>query len=281
MNPLRRRMLEDMQLRGLSKKTQECYAGAVQSLAKYYGRGPDKLGEEELRRYFLYLINEKKVAHSTLQIHRYGIKFFYETTLRRVWPVLDLVCPRRRKKLPVVLSRQEVRRLLGSVHKAKLRMCLTVIYACGLRLSEGTNLQIGNIDSDRMQLGIRDAKGGKDRYVPLPARSLELLRVYWTREHPPGSWLFSDREGKGSLSVTTVQKAFKGALLESGIDKAASVHTLRHSYATHLLESGVHLHVIQQILGHKSPKTTVIYTHLTRKIKDDLHATVNDLMADL
>ena len=181
----------------------------------------------------------------------------------------------------MVLSRQEVRRLLGFVRRAKIRMCLTVIYACGLRLSEGTKLQIGNIDNDRMQLGIRDAKGGKDRYIPLPARCLELLRVHWTRERPPGPWLFSAREDKAPLSPSTVQKAFKLALLESGIEKAASVHTLRHSYATHLLESGVHLHVIQQILGHTSPKTTVIYTHLTRKIKGDLHAAVNDLMADL
>jgi len=273
-------MLEDMQLRGYSKSTQESYLWAVESLSKYYGRSPDRLGDEELRRYFLYLINEKKVAYSTLQIQRYGIRFLFERTLGRSWPVLNLVCPRKRKKLPVVLSRQEVSRVLGCLHDPKLRVCLTVIYACGLRLSEGRCLRMEDIDGDRMQLMVRDAKGGKDRCVPLAKQCLKLLRTYWREERPRRPWLFPGREGNRPLGPSTVQKAFRWALLESRVTKAASVHTLRHSYATHLVESGLALHLIQQLLGHKSAKTTLVYTHLTQKIKSDVRAAVTDLMTE-
>jgi len=278
MSQLRRRMIENMQLRGYAKSTQQSYLWAVESLSRHYGRAPDRLGDEDLRQYFLHLINAKQVAASTLQIQRYGIQFFFERVLGRTWPALDLVCHKRRKKLPVVLSRQEVQRVLRCVHSLRQRACLMVIYGCGLRLSEGRCLQIRDIDSDRMQVHVRGGKGGKDRYVPLPSRCLDLLRVYWSRERPPRPWLFPVRQGGRPIDSGTVQKAFRGALRESRVNKAASVHTLRHSYATHLVEAGLALHLIQQLLGHKSPTTTVIYTHLTQKIKGDVCAAVNDLM---
>jgi site-specific recombinase XerD len=156
-------MLEDLQLRGLAPKTQQCYVAAVHQLAQYYRRPPDQLSEEELRQYFLYLLNEKKVAESTFRIHLYGIRFFYELTLKRPWPVFDLVRPRKIQKLPVVLSPREVRDLLALVKNPTARMCLRLIYACGLRLREGTQLQISDIDSHRMLVLVRQGKGGKDR----------------------------------------------------------------------------------------------------------------------
>jgi site-specific recombinase XerD len=273
-------MLEDLQLRGLSPKTQQCYVEAVKHLAQYYRRAPDQISEGEIRQYFLYLINEKQVAESTLRIHLYGIRFFYEHTLQRPWPVFERIRPRHRQKLPVVLSPQEVRSLLALVQRSKARMCLQMIYACGLRLREGTQLQISDIDPQRMLVHIRQGKGGKDRVVPLAERTLELLRIYWQRTRPR-PWLFPARDQRTPLPATTLQKTFKLVVRQSGLAKDASIHTLRHSYATHLLERGISLRIIQEILGHKSPTTTARYTHLTLKTFDVVHATINALMADL
>jgi integrase/recombinase XerD len=280
MTALRRRMREDLQLRGLAPKTQQCYLEAVKHLAQHYRKAPDQISEEEIRQYFLYLINEKKVAESTLRIHLYGIRFFYEITLQRPWPVFALIRPRHSQKLPVVLSPQEVRSLLALVGHPKAQMCLQTIYACGLRLREGTQLQVSDIDPQRMLVRVCQGKGGKDRYVPLAERTLELLRAYWqgTRPRP---WLFPARHPQAPLPPTTLQKTFKLVVRQSGIAKDASIHTLRHSYATHLLERGMSLRVIQELLGHKSPSTTARYTHLTTKTFDIVHATINTLMADL
>jgi integrase/recombinase XerD len=280
MTALRRRMLEDLQLRGLAPRTQQCYLEAVKHLAQHYRRAPDDISEEELRQYFLYLLNEKQVAESTLRIHLYGIRFFYERTLQRPWPVFELIRPRHRHTLPVVLSPQAVRSLLALVQRSKARMCLQMIYACGLRLREGTQLQVSDIDSQRMLVRVRQGKGGKDRVVPLAERTLERLRVYWQRARPR-PWLFPARHQETPLPATTLQKTFKLVVRQSGLTKDASSHTLRHSYATHLLERGVSLRIIQELLGHKSPSTTARYTHLTTKTFDVLHATINALMADL
>jgi site-specific recombinase XerD len=273
-------MLEDLQLRGLAPRTQQCSIEAVKHLSQHYRRAPDQLNEEEIRQYFLYLLNEKKVAESTFRIHLYGIRFFYEITLQRPWPVLTLMRPRHSQKLPVVLSPREVRSLLASVVNPKAAMCLRMIYACGLRLREGTHLQVADIDPDRMLVLVRQGKGGKDRLVPLATRTLELLRVYWQRAHPR-PWLFPARDQQTPLPATTLQKTFKLVVRQSGLAKDASIHTLRHSYATHLLERGISLRVIQEFLGHKSPHTTARYTHLTLKTFDIVQATINALMADL
>ena len=289
MSPLQQRMLEDMQLRGLSARTREAYARAVWQLAQHYQRRPDQLSDEELRQYFLYLTNEKKIARPTATIALCGIKFFYEQTLKQPWPTLRFVRPAREWKLPVVLSRKEVRRILREVRIPVYRACLTTIYACGLRLLEGTHLQVPDVDSARMLLHIH-GKSKKDRYVPLPAPTLQLLRAHW-RTHRSPLWLFPapTRHGLahslahdgGPVTRSSLQSAFRGALKRSGLAKRAHVHTLRHSYATHLLEAGFNLRVIQDHLGHRSPRTTALYTHLTREVRATLTEPLNHLMEDL
>jgi len=289
MSPLQQRMLEDMQLRGLSARTQEAYARAVWQLAQHYHRRPDQLGDEELRQYFLYLANEKKIARPTATIALCGIKFFYEQTLKQDWPTLHFVRPPREWKLPVVLSRKEVRLILGEVRIAVYRACLTTIYACGLRLLEGARLQVPDVDSARMLLHIH-GKSKKDRYVPLPAPTLQLLRTHWCTHRSP-LWLFPapTRHGLahslahdgGPVTRSSLQSAFRAALKRSGLNKRAHVHTLRHSYATHLLEAGFNLRVIQDHLGHRSPRTTAIYTHLTREVRASITEPLNQLMEDI
>lgn len=280
--PLRQKMIEDMQLRGLAERTQERYVAAVRGLAEYYGKSPAELSEGELRQYMLYLKNEKKAAASTCIQVLCGLKFLYEHTLKREWPILDFVKPGREKKLPVVLSRAEVTKILGCLRKVHYRVCLSTIYSCGLRLKEGVSLQVRDIDSSRMVLHVRKGKGRKDRYVPLPERTLAQLRWYW-RHHRHPVWLFPGRGfgEKGAMGLSGVQKAFRAALKESGVNKAASVHTLRHSYATHLLEAGVNLGVIQEYLGHGSLTTTLLYIHLTPQAQQEVTGTINQLMAEL
>jgi integrase/recombinase XerD len=289
MTPLRQRMLEDMQLRGLSARTQECYVAAVRQLADHFHTPPGRLTEEQLREYFLYLANEKKVARTTATIALCGIRFFFEQTLRREWTTLRFVRPAREHKLPVVLSRDEVRRVLAVVRIPVYRVCLTMIYACGLRLLEGAHLQVPDIDSGRMVVHVH-GKGKQDRYVPLPAPILPGLRAYW-RTHRSPQWLFPapTRRGLrhslthdgGPVTRSSLQSAFHRAVLRSGIGKRAHVHTLRHSYATHLLEAGVNLRIIQDALGHRSARTTQIYTYLTCEIRAALTDPLNQLMLDL
>jgi site-specific recombinase XerD len=273
-------MIQDMELRGFSPKTQKAYIGAVRGLAGFHRRSPDQLNDEEIRQFFLDLVNVKHAARSTVTIYLCGIKFFYEKTLRKDLPVLDLVRPRKRVKRPVVLSTTEVKELLDLVRHPLCRMALTVIYSCGLRISEGVQLKVADIDGQRMLVRIENGKGGRDRYVPLPERTRELLRGYYASFRPK-TWLFPAKSGDGHYCVTNLQKAFRAVVRQSGIGKHASVHTLRHSYATHLLERGVHLRTIQEILGHKSSQTTALYTHLTEKVMDSLSGTVNTLMAEL
>ena len=289
MSPLQQRMVEDMQLRGLSARTQEAYARAVWQLAQHYHRSPEQLSDEELRQYFLYLANEKKIARPTATIALCGIKFFYEQTLKQPWPTLRFVRPPREWKLPVVLSRKEVRRILHEVRIPVYRACLTTIYACGLRLLEGTRLQVADVDSARMLLHIH-GKSKKDRYVPLPAPTLQLLRTFWCTHRSP-VWLFPapTRHGLahslahdgGPVTRSSLQSAFRRAVQRTGINKRAHVHTLRHSYATHLLEANFNLRVIQDHLGHRSPRTTAIYTHLTHEVRATLTEPLNHLMEDL
>jgi integrase/recombinase XerD len=288
MTVLRQRMIEDMQLRGLAPRTQEAYVAAVEHLAKYYRKSPDEISEEELRQYLLYLENEKAVSASTMTVTLCGLKFLYQHTLQREWHLLDLVRAKQEKRLPAVLSVEEVARVLSCVHSPRCRVCLTTIYACGLRISEGVHLQVADIDGSRRMLHIRKGKGNQDRFVPLPQATLELLRTYWrTHRHPV--WLFPARPAPGqAVSAVTspvtprsVSFAFAAALSESGIHKHASVHTLRHSYATHLLEAGVNLRQIQSWLGHHSLRTTTIYTHLTQQGQEIAMVAVDHLMAKL
>jgi site-specific recombinase XerD len=282
-------MIEDLQLRGLSPRTQDAYVRVVRQLAEHYDKPPDAITEEELRQYFLYLTNGKGVSASAFRGALCGIKFFYQYTLKREWPTLDLVRPAKEKKLPVVLSVEEVHQVLGCVRLRHYRVCLTTIYSCGLRLQEGVQLQVADIDSARMLVHVHRGKGAKDRFVPLPQHTLELLRGYWAAHRNP-TWIFpttrpadvfSLAAATRSMEVSSVQRALKSAVVESGLHKPATVHTLRHSYATHLLEAGVNLRIIQAYLGHRSPTSTAIYTHLTRKVEDRATKAINRVMDHL
>ncbi len=288
MTTLRARFIEDLQLQGMAVRTQQAYVRAVRQLAQHYNTSPDHLSEEEIRQYFLHVKNIKHWSRNTLTQALCGIKLFYEQTLKRHWPIFDIIRPPKEKKLPVILSIGEVHQILQAIRRFRYRVCLATIYSCGLRISEGLHLQVPDIDSAHKRLHIRHGKGGKDRYVPLPQRTLVLLREYW-RIHRNPVWLFPASDSNSSENLpsmkpmphSTVQRVFRNALLSTGIHKRASVHTLRHSYATHLLEAGVNLRLIQAYLGHSSPQTTALYTHLSRQGHISAATTIDTLMQDL
>ncbi len=288
MTQLRQRMIEDLQLRGFAPKTQEAYLRAVRQLTAHFKKSPEDITEEDLRQYFLYLKNVRQASRSTCTQALCGIKFLFQHTMGRDWKTFDLVRPPKEKKLPVVLSQEEVGRVLICLNSFRHHVCLSTIYSCGLRLREGVQLQIADLDSDRMLIHVHKGKGGKDRYVPLPDRTLALLRQYWqTHRHP--LWLYPARPPQGMplskagkhISPSSVQKALRAACLASGVQKHVTVHTLRHSYATHLLEAGVNLRLIQSYLGHASLKSTSIYTHLTRDGEELAAKAINRVMDSL
>lgn len=286
MTPLRQMMIEEMQLRSYAPSTIEGYVHAVAQLARYYHRPPDTLEEDEVRRYLLHLKDDKKVARGTFSVVLGGLRFLYQKALGREWKSLSVAKPGSDKKLPIVLSRDEVWSVLDAVRIDVYRVCLTTIYACGLRIMEGVSLQIPNVDSARGVLHVC-GKRRKEREVPLPTGTLQLLRAHW-RTHRSPTWLFpgGTRQGlqgcvspdSGPVPCDSVREAFRRAVKKSGLHKRAHVHTLRHSYATHLLEDGVNLRLIQEYLGHSSLRTTAIYTHLTREIREAARDPVNRLM---
>jgi integrase/recombinase XerD len=278
MTARRRRMLEDRQRRGLAPSPQQCDLEAVQHLAQHDRRAPDHMSEEALRQYCRSLLNEKQVAESPFRIHLAGIRFCDACTRQRPWPVFELIHPRHRQKLPVVLSPQAVRSLLALGQRAKARMGLQIISACGLRLREGTPRQVSDIAPQRLLVRGRQGTGGQDRLVPLAARTLELLRVYWPRARPR-PWLCPARPQQPPLPATTLQKTVKRVVRRSGLAKDASSHTLRHAYATHLVARGVSWRVLQALRGHKHPRTTARDTPLTTTTFDVVHATSTALRA--
>jgi integrase/recombinase XerD len=288
MTPLRQRRSEDLQLRGLSERTQEMYVRAVRQLAEHDHKSPDRITEEELRDDFLSLKKVKHYSRSASTIALCGLKFFYEPTLPQAWTTRPFVRPPREKQLPVILSVTELRTLLAHLKRPRYRGCLTTIYACGLRLQEGTHLPVTDLDAARMRIHVRHGKGAKDRDVPRPQRTLPRLRSYGVTHRTP-VWIFPapGRAGTGMSPATQplprarVQEAFRAALTASGLPTRASVHTLRHSWAPHRLEAGVNLRLIQASLGHSSPATTSVDTHLTIKAQEMAAASINRLMEDL
>jgi integrase/recombinase XerD len=286
---LQKRMIEDMQLRGFSSRTQDSYVRSVLGLAVYYNRSPDLLNEEDLRKYFVHLTCERKLARPTVTIALCGIKFFYVKTLRRDWSLTGVPVPKREKFLPVILSRKEVYAILSKIRIVRHSACLGLIYACGLRLSEACSVDVEDIDRERGLLHVR-GKGSKDRYVPLPPAIMPLLGKCW-KSHGNERWLFPwvGRGGggrRGQLSDRhvpkgSVQQVFRKALLESGVSKKVSVHSLRHAYATHLLEANVSLGQIQEWLGHSSPSMTAHYARLTKASTQAAGKILAALMDDL
>jgi integrase/recombinase XerD len=286
-SPLRQRMIEDMHLHRFSPKTQASYVRSVEGLTRYHGRAPDLLSEEDIRKYFVHLTCERKLARPTVTIALCGIKFFYEKTLKRDWSLTGVPTPKREKKVPVVLTRKQVTAILACVRELRHRACLSLIYACGLRLGEACRVMVGDIDRVRGLLRV-GGKGAKQRYIPLPESLLPLLEACW-RSHRNPTWLFplvgrGGRQGRITdrhVPMGTVQQAFRKAYRQSGVTKKVSVHSLRHAYATHLLEAKVELRQIQEWLGHSSPSTTTIYAHLTQRSSQASAQVVERLMADI
>ncbi len=261
MSILRQRMIEDLRVRNYSERTVETYVTRVAKFARHFGKSPDLLGPEEIRLYQLHLLETRPGSWSVFNQTVCALRFLYGVCLRREWTFQQIPFPKQQRKLPVVLSRVEVARLLVAVPNVKHRTVLETIHAAGLRLSEALHLRAEDVDSQRMALRVRLGKGGKDRYAPLSGTLLGRLREYWKQCRPSG-WLFPGREGGSPLTHSSVQRVCKRAALRAGLSKRVSPHTLRHSFATHLLEAGTDLKTIQVLLGHRSLNTTSVYLHV-------------------
>jgi site-specific recombinase XerD len=280
-------MKEAMQLQSLAPKTQETYLRAIRKLERFYDKSPARVTEEELCQYFLHRANVDKWSRSACAHALCAIKFLYLKTLKRRWTKAKLIKPKREKSLPLVLSTEEVRRVLTCIKPFRHYAILATIYSCGLRLSEALKLQIYDVQSKRGFVKIR-GKGARDRYVPLPPRTLEILRENWKRHRNP-KWLFPapGRSGRGESTATiampidTFQQVLKEAVWNAKVNPATHPHTFRHCYATHLLEQGVDIRVIQRLLGHTSLVTTMIYTHLTEPAMKPATKIINKLMEDI
>ena len=259
-SPLRRRMIEDMTIRNLSPATQRSYIHAVKRYSLYFGRSPDLLGLEDVRTYQVHLV-AKGIAWATLNQVVCALRFFYGVTLVQDEVPERIPYARQRQALPEVLSQDEVVRFLEAVSSLKCRVALTCAYATGLRVSEVVGVEVRNIDSGRMVIRIENGKGGKDRYVMLSAQLLGILRAYWKLTRPQ-RFLFPGRDPDTAINVTVLHAACRSAYAAAGIAKKVSVHTLRHSFATHLLEQGTDIRIIQALLGHNNLSTTARYTRV-------------------
>lgn len=264
MGRLREEMKADLELKGFSPKTQKIYLSQVRNFALYFNRSPRYLGEQEIKEYLLHLIRERKVSSSSVNQCYSALKFLYERTLKREWIMEKIPRTRIEKRLPVVLDRGEVESLFSVIENLKHRAILMLIYSSGLRVGEAAHLKVSDIDSKRMLLRVKKSKGKKDRYTILSNIALEVLREYW-RVYRPREWLFPGESSDKPISERSIQKIFEKAKNLSRITKPVTVHTLRHSFATHLLEAGTDLHHIQLLLGHRSPKTTTVYLHVSQK----------------
>jgi len=263
LSPITQRMAGDMLVRNLSPRTIDAYTYHVERFAKHFGKTLDQLGPEEIRSYQLHLIEVRKASWSSFNQAVCGLRFLYAVTLPRPWVVQQIPFGKRPKKLPSVLGSEEVSRLLPCVPLLKHRIVLLTLYAAGLRLSEATHLRVGDIDGQRMQMHITNGKGRKERLVPISPRLLQELREYWKHDRP-ANFLFPGKTPDVPLSNATVQKACKLAAALARLNKPVTPHTLRHSYATGLLEAGVDLLTIGRLLGHKSFTTTMVYLHVRR-----------------
>jgi integrase/recombinase XerD len=277
-----------LQLVGMSDGTQKCYTRVVRMLADFYDKTPDLITETELVDYFLHRRNVNKWSGATMRICYSGIKFFFANVLKRDWPTLSLVYAKREQRLPSVLSINEVRKILHTVNAPHFKAFLTTVYSCGLRLNEALHLQVRDIDAEFMRIHVHCGKGAKDRYVPLPKPTLDLLRDYWkTHRNPTLIFPALGRNGKLGPTATypmnknSIQEGMRRVLRHLNIRKKVSIHTFRHSYATHLLEAGVNIRRIQQYLGHNSFNTTIVYLHLTTQGHEQACGIINNLMQEV
>jgi site-specific recombinase XerD len=273
MTALRQRMIEDLKIRNRSPRTISTSIACVAHFARHFGKSPELLGPEEIRQYQVYLVHERKVSWSYFNQVVSALRFLYRITLACEWSISHIPYPRKPRKLPVILSPAEVQRFLAAIKQLKYRAILMTAYAAGLRLSEVTHLQVTDIDSQRMLIRVRQGKGQKDRYVMLSATLLKLLRVYW-RSEQPRTWLFPGRQSHLPIEDSSVQRVCRQAGRDAGLTKPVTVRMLRHCFATHLLEAGANIRVIQTLLGHRNLSTTQRYTYVSEKT---VHATVSPL----
>ena len=264
MGKLRDQMTMDMRLKGMSPKTISCYVGCMKAVAAHFGKSPAELSDDEIREYLYYLMEVRKTSQAVISQSYSALKFFFEHTLQRQWNHARIPRSKQRKKLPGVLSKEDVESIFSATKNLKHRAILMTIYSAGLRVGEATRLKVCDIDSKRMMIRVSEGKGLKDRYTLLGERNLEMLRTYW-KAYRPSDWLFAGNDGSEPVSISSIQKVFSASLRKAGIKKKASVHTLRHCFATHLLESGTDLYYIQRLLGHKSAGTTSVYLHVAGK----------------
>ena len=286
MNDYYQRSMRALQLAGMSERTQECYTRAVRQLVDFYCKAPDQISEKEMEDYFLHRKNIDKWSAATIRISHFGIKFFFKNVLKRKWHIFTYLNAKRERRLPCILSKEEVFRILDHVTTFHNYTFLSTVYSCGLRLSEALNLQVSDIDSQNMMIHIHRGKGAKDRYVPLPHNTLNLLRKYW-RTHKNPNLIFPAR-GRGNndspstkspMAIDSVQGAFRRARAAAGINKRhVSIHTLRHCYATHLLEAGTNPRMIQRYMGHSKLETTMVYFHFTQKGTEDTYRIIDNFM---
>ncbi len=261
MTALRQQMIDDLVLRGLSAKTQEAYLRTVTRLAAFYGRAPNRISEREIQAYLLHLYREKGFSHSTCNVAVAGLRFFYHVTLRRQSTSFVIPAAREPLKLPEILTRDELTRLFSLTRRPTHRALLLTTYAAGLRASEAVALQLRDLDGERGVIRVRQGKGARDRTTLLSPYLLEALREYWRQERPD-PWLFPSRHERGHLCAGAAKHLYAKAKERAGIEKPGGLHTLRHTFATHLLEAGVDLHTLQRLLGHKSLRSTACYLHL-------------------
>ena len=258
MTPLRQRMLEDMGIRNLAENTQSAYLQQIAAYSRYFNRSPDQLGPEEIRTYQLYLMEIRALTPSSICVATGALRFLYKVTLKRTWAVEEIPMPKRPRKLPEILSPEEVMHFLNAITNHKHRAILMTAYAAGLRVSEATHLKVTDIDSQRMMLRVEQGKGMKDRYVMLSPRLLDVLRTYWKSARPT-RWMFPGEVPGQPITREAVGLACQKARRDSGITKPITPHSLRHAFASHLLESGANLRTIQLLLGHRSLATTARY----------------------
>ncbi|MHB1669955.1 tyrosine-type recombinase/integrase [Thiomonas sp.] len=266
MSELRQRMEDAMVLRGFAVRTREAYLACVTALARHYRRPPDQLSTDQLQAYLLHLITEKKLAYASANQAACAFRFLFERVLKRPNARFDIPMAKVPKRLPQILSREEVARLIGAASTLRGRTLLMTTYAAGLRVSEVCALQVSDIESapDRMCLKVRRGKGNQDRYTLLSPRLLDRLRAYW-RVGRPGCWLFPNPAGSAPIDAKTAQRMYCAARDAAGIRPEGGIHTLRHCFATHLLEAGVDLPTLQQLLGHGHISTTMRYLHLSHR----------------
>lgn len=278
MGELRDRMEADLRLRGYAEKTRVAYVSCVRAFARHFRRSPAALGEDEIRAYLTHLIDVRRVRPATQVVHAAALRFLYRITLQQPELAARVPRPRRPQTLPAVLSVEEVGQVLGAITAPKYRALFLTCYGAGLRIGEACALQLADIDSPRMLLHVRRGKGGHERYVTLSPRLLTALRAYWHHARPRGPYLFPGATPDRPLSRDAAQRALRQGAAQHGIGKRVTPHTLRHCFATHLLEAGAELRTIQHLLGHRSIRSTVRYTFVSRKVLDRIQRPLDGLL---